>query len=109
MRKFIRKVRSKRPIHIRVLALVMALVMVLSVIYINHRGDKVKADEDPVSVAFTEDNFINDKVDIDNDGETLINVPAKDVKFKLPDCSSRAEAEHKSDELIQAVQDLSCH
>ncbi|MBR3042727.1 MAG: Ig-like domain repeat protein [Eubacterium sp.] len=97
MRKVFRKVRAKRPIHIRVLAIVMALVMVLSVIYINHRGDKVKADGDPQEVSYTDDGFIDGKVDVTKDDQSLtINVPAKGVKFKLPDASSREEGEHET-------------
>lgn len=103
MKNIIRKGKTKRPIHIRVLAVVMALVMVLSVIYINHREDRVKADAEPQSVSYTEDDFLGSEIDVAEDAAEpyIVNVPAKGVKFKLPGKASREKEEGKSGDEIE--------
>ncbi|MBP3233929.1 MAG: Ig-like domain repeat protein [Eubacterium sp.] len=84
MKNIIRKGKTKRPIHIRVLAVVMALVMVLSVIYINHREDRVKA-ETFVNASGTDDTYLSGKVEVGKESEEyIVNVPATGIKFKLP-------------------------
>ena len=70
----------------------MAVVMVLSVVYISHRNDKVKADA-PLSVSTTDATYldlIGTKIDLEkglSDNSFTVNVPATGIEFTLPDAS----------------------
>ncbi len=75
-----------RPLPVRLIALVMALVMVLSVVYINNRNDRVKAEP----VFKQDDNYIPSKI-TNTTTEYTVNVPiikngaVSGIMFKLPD------------------------
>ncbi len=57
----------RRPLPIRLMALVMAVVMVFSVVYINNRKDVVKAEPDGSGTVVTDDGFIT-KTKLQNAG-----------------------------------------
>ncbi|MCR5543616.1 MAG: Ig-like domain repeat protein [Eubacterium sp.] len=69
--------KSNRPISIRLLALAMAVVMVISVLAVTNRRAKVKADSD-----YTSGEVSNKAVSF-TEGDNTVYSPAKGVKFKL--------------------------
>ena len=66
----------RRPLPIRLLAVIMAVVMVFSVIIVTNRSDKVKADSESSVNAFS--NLVINKTE-----NCTLNVPAKGVKVLL--------------------------
>lgn len=79
----------RRPLPIRIMALVMAVVMVFSVVYINNRKDVVKAEPDePAEVGYvsapngTHDSTLTAS-DYDESETLTVNVPAKNVAVYL--------------------------
>ncbi|MBO4864414.1 MAG: Ig-like domain repeat protein [Eubacterium sp.] len=91
MKKIFRKAKTARLPYKQLFAVLMALVMVLSVIYINHKEDRVVADEGAPSVTATDTDFLNglgiSKSNNLEDNKFTVNVPANGVKFALPDAS----------------------
>ena len=87
MKDNLRKEKSRRSLHVRLLALLMAVVMILSVVYVNHRNDKVKADTEvhiaPISAVDT--SFLPDKISVVPGHNYVIYVPVKGVEFTLPE------------------------
>lgn len=80
------KVHNKRPIHTRILAVIMAAFMVLSIIYINNRSGIVEAAS---SIDLSEQS-INDESYLatrEIKKDTTVYVPAKGIMFKLPEYS----------------------
>lgn len=95
----IKKKDRRRPLTVRAIAVVMALAMVLSVIYVNNRGSKVEAAVPSVENVTDETYLtgINIKKDF------TVNVPAKGVKFKLPTLPADGTGESVTTNIYKAT------
>ena len=79
----------RRPLPIRLMALVMAVVMVFSVVYINNRYGEVKANdpEDPIApTLITDDSFLSGFLPINNtESDVLVDYVGKTYNVHIPD------------------------
>ena len=88
------KNRKKYPIQLRLLAVLMAVVMVVSVITITNKRDKVKAGGGIISASMTDTkNALGGKVS----GTFTIYVPVNGFKFQLDSSGEVAEAVQKTE------------
>ncbi len=88
------KEHTRRPLPVRAIAILMAIAMVLSVLYINNRRNKVEA-ETPTVSGITDDNYLK-YICSGSDTNTqvlpsqisgkniVVNVPAKGITFSTP-------------------------
>ncbi len=76
---------GRRPLYLRAFAIIMAVFMVLSVVYISHRKDKVEA---AVDVNITDDSYLSglglDASQALDKNTFVVNVPANGIKFLTP-------------------------
>ena len=85
-----------RPLPIRMLAILMAVVMVLSVLYINNSKGKVEALATKVDLTdanISDGQYIADLNLINNTKNIIINVPAIGVGFTFPGTYSVSDSE----------------
>lgn len=103
--------KIRRPLPIRILAVIMALAMVLSVVYINNRNDVVKADEGTTPTTLVDATYLTADM-FESEGTYTIYVPIGElinsIDFTLPEIAGTTSQTDVDVYYIDSTGELTC-